>query len=233
MTEEREPSNALARGFACTERASGSIYPGGVDTNLGAIMNLAPPRSRVKAGDSDEPRALGDEPRRELERLLVSSLRACDQVAAHCILPTSRFSRPLIPVTDIDAVPSWALARRLGGKAAWQTEVGQHTRLEPRESGDSLAGERHDEKPDRPEDAVAVIADVDAEGRLAARAGGNEAPGAPPSLSQGLCHGVQAAILERERRHREAHILGEHGDKNADVAPLERSREAFEDLLFL
>jgi hypothetical protein len=44
--------------------------------------------------------------------------------------------------------------------------------------------------------------------------------------SKVLGNGVEAAILERERRHVEAHIRGEDGDKAANVAPLESCRSA-------
>ena len=128
----------------------------------------------------------------------------------------------------------WAAG--LGGEAAWQTEAGQHARLEARESRDSLACERHDDKSDGAEDAVAVIADVDAKGGLAVRSGVDEASLAWPSVddqSEVLGNGVEAAILERERRHVIAHIRGEHGDEAANVAALESCREALEGLLFL
>src|SRR3954462_8326749 len=122
-----------------------------------------------------------------------------------------------------------------GGEAAWQTEAGQHARLEAGESRDSLACERHDDKSDGAEDAVAVVADVDAEGGLAVRSRVDEASLALPSMddaSEVFGNGVEAAILERERRHVEAHVGGERGDKAANVAPLESCREALEGLLF-
>lgn len=135
---------------------------------------------------------------------------------------------------DVGDAGDWAAG--LGGEAAWQTEAGQHARLEAGESRDSLACERHDDKSDGAEDAVPVVADVDAEGGLAVRSRVDEASWAWPSVddpSKVLGNGVEAAILERERRHVEAHIRGEHGDKAANVAPLESCREALEDLLFL
>jgi hypothetical protein len=109
-------------------------------------------------------------------------------------------------------------------------------RLEAGESRDSLACERHEDKSDGAEDAVAVVADVDAEGGLAVRSRVDEASWAWPSVddpSEVLGNGVEPAILERERGHVEAHIRGEHGDKAANVAPLESCREALEALLFL
>src|SRR5262249_42054619 len=98
---------------------------------------------------------------------------------------------------------------------------------------DPFACERHDVESDGAEDAVAVVADVDDEGGLAVRSRVDEASSA--WLSEDPCevlgNGVEAAILERERRHVEAHIRGEHGDKAADLTPRESRRDAREELL--
>src|SRR3954467_14418660 len=81
---------------------------------------------------------------------------------------------------DVGDAGDWAGG--LGGEAAWQTEAGQHARLEAGESRDFFACERHDDKSDGAEDAVAVVADVDAEGGLAVRSRVDEASLAWPSV---------------------------------------------------
>src|SRR5262245_4658223 len=150
---------------------------------------------------------------------------------------TLRHPRPVpttCPPRCVGDAGDWAAG--LGGEAAWQTERGQHARLEAGKSRDSLACERHDDKSDGAEDAVAVVADVDAEGGLAVRSRVDEASWAWPSVddpSKILGNCVEVAIVERERRHVAAPTRGEHGDKAANVAPLESCREALEDLLFL
>ena len=110
-------------------------------------------------------------------------------------------------------LPLWKLPR--------QTEPRQHRVLESGQGADAIAGKREDEEADAVARAAGV-AEVGAEGRLPVRPRRHEVEAAA-----GVEDGTEeprrrlaTLVLERHRRHRDEHVVGEQRDEGREVGRL-------------
>src|SRR5581483_5678332 len=115
----------------------------------------------------------------------------------------------------------WGLPRSSARKGAGQAEPGHDAVLEAGHGRDPLAGQCEDEEADAVADPVGAP-EVGTEGQLAVGPGRDEVVGAAPQNdgSEEAGHDVPPDVLEGDRRHRHADVLGEQGHQPVDVARL-------------
>src|SRR5215207_1436178 len=102
-----------------------------------------------------------------------------------------------------------------------QPEPREHGVLESGQGTDAIAGEREDEEADSVARAAGV-AEVGAEGRLPVRPRRHEVEAAPgvEDGSEESRRRIASLVLERHRRHRDEHVIGEQCDEGPEVGRL-------------